>query len=422
MEQHQPQQQRQNEQDDEIQVIPRDHDDIQMEPLPKEDVIRELGEHPTNSEILRHEPAAFCSTMLDVEYAPREEKISGSLHPLKAFYDKATGPFSAFTFGADIWSTQYPVQLSFRLPTDLDRAHHVFLVTSTHLGWPRSWGHWSLYFQGYFFHLSARVPANVTQQSDPWEINSKAHKVPLELKVENLSAIDTEEYIRAKEEAWDKPFIAFQIGKTQYSYTQIERLARFTIERLATYDLFERNYQSFCMSMMYRVIMTKRDCSMFVGNKTQFVDWDLRGRHDMSTNPPHNRERGFLVRKPLTHKKMSSPWVPIWGHGKYIYKAKHIRILYEKGPLAMNAQDPTGNMNNFQYMWAKIKKDDQEFLQVKTPTLGRVLRELKQDIMAGRWKDAVRGREETLQEFRNDRALRKAAKVERRKNGDCFLW
>ena len=224
-------------------------------------------------------------------------------------------------------------------------------------------------------------------------------KAELTLRVEDLSTIDSDDYIKAQRIAPRKPSAAYEVGATQYSPQQLRSLAQYITTHLSTYDLLSANCQVFVVDLMDRAVMFRRDCSVFVGNKTQLVDWDLRGRHgdDEPARCPYNLERGFLVRKPTFPSSWSirsSIWYrvffPISGR-----KLRCIRTLYEKGPYVARSMDPSGKYGPLMWPCVVLKRDVLLYKQ----WWRRSTREFCEDMKAARFKRAFLGRDETEKEF-----------------------
>ncbi|MCJ1295622.1 hypothetical protein MMC34_007185 [Xylographa carneopallida] len=199
-------------------------------------------------------------------------------------------------FRHDLQSALYEYQLWSGLPEPTNHPKHVYVVTRPHIPFEVSRFHWSMYSQGCFYHLSARLPHNPTDQSDLSGCERKAPRVQLVLKVEDMSTIEFGHHIRATAEAARKPFVAYEVGSTQYDPEQIRALAAWIIASMRSYDLLLANFQVFTMSLVERTVMTRRDAAAFVGTKTQLVDWDLRNRDDEDVDPklryPYDLEHG----------------------------------------------------------------------------------------------------------------------------------
>ncbi|ROV94601.1 hypothetical protein VPNG_09202 [Cytospora leucostoma] len=167
--------------------------------------------------------------------------------------------------------------------------------------------------------------------------------------------------------------------------------------RYQGYDLLAGNCQLFALSLLSRTVMANGDCSIFVGSKTQLVEWDLSGRHRSPSQAiPRSIDLGFLVRKPRKPRKLtplSSFTSRLEFNGQSEIRA--IRILYEHGPLAPGAADPTGGRGTWAYMWYLTKE-----LGGVTKRQGkRACVEFIEDLKAGNYRDAFYGREALRQEL-----------------------
>jgi hypothetical protein len=255
---------------------------------------------PSNAIILGDASQDFARTADDLIL----EQLSREPGYLKKWEDWKENylfqPPTAYYMGDALYSVRYQRQIYAQLPLQLERSHHVYVVCSPHEGWPISTRHWSIYTQGFFFHLSANDARKATDGAGEDSSIGKEHnaKAPVSLREEDLSSSLTREYQQALAHAFEKPYIAFEVGKTQYSYQQIHKLAAWLIDRLQKYDLREANCQIFALALLRRTVMCQRDCSTFIGNKTQLVDWDMRIRHDPSQPTPASKQHGFLLREP----------------------------------------------------------------------------------------------------------------------------
>lgn len=264
--------------------------------------------------------------------------------------------------------------------------------------------HWSVYSQGYFYHLSARLPKNPTGQSTLSGLNNIAPRVQVVLKIEDLSTTDSVDYVKAAAEASTKPFVAYEMGSTQYNPEQLQTLAQWIITRLGTYDLLAANCQVFAMSLVNRAVMTARDCSAFVGNKTQLVDWDLRARHnndvDQVLRDPYDIDHGYLVTKP----KIRHGWSFRTGRPFFVLfpisgtKLQAIRRLYENGPSTsyMPKIDPAGKHSLLTYPFVQCKRS----FRYQGQWLRTAVREFGEDLVARQWGNAFRGRKETRDRYK----------------------
>ena len=342
-----------------------------------------------NASILGHGPSDFPPTAWDL-LVPRHQRLNKLLYKIKTRPD---------AFRVDLQVALYERQLAPNLPPRPASSEHVYVVTTPHVPREVSWRHWSVYHQGCFYHLSARFPKNSTEQSDTSGQVNKVAKAEVTLRVEDLSTIDSDDYIKAQRIASRKPFAAYEVGATQYTPQQLRSLAQYIIIELATYDLLKANCQIFAIELIQRAVMFRRDCSVFVGNKTQLVDWDLRGRcgDDKWTRCPYNIQRGFLIRQPTFPSSWSIRprfWLyvlfPVSG-----IKLRCLRALYEEGPYATYAMDPEGKYGPLIWPWVVLKRD----MPLYKEQWRRITREFCEDMKAGRFKTAFLGRDETMKEF-----------------------
>ena len=347
-----------------------------------------------NASILGHSPSDYPSTAWDL-LVPRHQRLNKLLCKIKTRPD---------AFRVDLQVALYERQLAPNFPPGPASSEHVYVVTTPHVPREVSRRHWSVYHQGYFYHLSARVPKKSTEQGDTSGLVTKGAKAEVTLKVEDLSTVDSEDYIKAQRTASRKPFAAYEVGATQYNPQQLRSLAQYIITELATYDLLKANCQVFAIELIERAVMFRRDCSVFVGNKTQLVDWDLRGRcgDDELARCPNNIQRGFLIRQPTFPSRWSirpRMWFyvlfPVSGT-----KLRCLRTLYEEGPYATYAMDPEGKYGPWIWPWVILKRDKFfKDMPLYKQWWRRSTREFYEDMKAGRFKSAFLGRDETTKEF-----------------------
>lgn len=379
--------------------------DIQLATVPtdgprvQEDEIHRVLDETSNANILKHGPADYLPCLSDIHLEPIQ--TSNIFKRMIEVFDSEVVQRLVERpefFRQDLLQAQYHAQLFPGLPDRMDQSRNVYVVTKPHRPFQVSRFHWSVYSQGYFYHLSARSPKNPTGQS-ALGLENKAPRAQIVLKIENLSTTDSADYVKAATEVSTKPFVAYEMGSTQYDPEQMHTLAQWIITRLGTYDLLAANCQVFVMSLINRAVMTARDCSTFVGNKTQLVDWDLRARHnddvDEVARNPYNIKHGYLVRKPRIRRDWSfrtgRPFFvlfPISGT-----KLKAISCLYETGPSisSMPKIDPAGKHSLFTYPFVQFKRSLPDQMQ----GLRTGVRELGEDLVARRWGNAFRGRKET---------------------------
>jgi hypothetical protein len=374
-------------------------------PIVQEDEIHRVLDETSNANILNHGQADYPPCLKDIYLEPIQTSnvLKRMIKVLDSEVVQRIGQRPEF-FRQDLQMALYQTQLFSGLPDRTSQSRHIYVVTQPHIPFEVSRFHWSVYSQGYFYHLSARLPKNPTEQSACLGLEKKTPRAQISLKIEDLSTTDSGDYVRAVTEASSKPFVAYEMGCTQYDPEQLQTLAQWIITRLGTYDLLTANCQVFAMSLVDRAVMTARDCSAFVGNKTQLVDWDLRARHnddvDQVARNPYDFAHGYLVRKPRIRRGWSfrtrRPFFvlfPIPGT-----KLRAIRRLYENGPSTsyMPKMDPTGKHGLLTYPFVQCKWSS----HFHTQWLQTAVRELGEDLVARRWGDAFRGRKETRDRFK----------------------
>ena len=184
-----------------------------------------------------------------------------------------------------------------RLAEPIPSSHDVFLVVR-----PRdtveppigSLKHWSFYCQGHFYHLSARgLHRDGVGKSSS---TSKSEGVSCQLTHENWNDQDRGAFETCSEAERRKPLVAFKVGQTDYRPYQILRLASWVIEQLPSYNLYDANCQHFVNSMVGRTVMRLCDRTVFMGSKTQIVDWSL-GREDQCH--VNSADGGWIIAPPL---------------------------------------------------------------------------------------------------------------------------
>ena len=330
------------------------------------------------------------------------------------------------SFRNDLQAALYERQLVRNLPPRTASSAHVYVVTYPHIPREVSTRHWSVYSQGYFYHLSTRRRPNnhstaQTQQSDASSRGEKAVGAGIYLKVEDFSAVAPGDLLEAERGLSRTPFVAYEMGSTAYAPPQLYGIAQAIIAELATYDLLKANCQVFAIQMIERVVMFRRDCAVFVGTKAQLANWDLlRGRggggssnnnnndDDGAQPPPHHHpnhiDQGFLIRKPIARRPRWSPRTrqpffilfPVPG-----VKLRAARNVYKERPSAFAyTLDPRGEHGMLTWGFVRGMREPVELVRVAGRCLRRAVRELGEVVVAGWWRDALLGRAGTKEEFR----------------------
>ena len=187
--------------------------------------------------------------------------------------------------------------LNARLADPFSNSHDVFLVVrlrDTVEPPIRSLKHWSFYCQGRFCHLSAReLRRDWVEKS---QSTNKSQGVLCQLTHEDWNNLDQATSETSSEAERRRPLIAFKVGQTDYRSYQILQLASWVIEQLPSYDIYNANCQHFVNSMVGRTVMRLCDRTVFMGSKTQIVDWTL-GRGDQCH--VNSADGGWIIAPPL---------------------------------------------------------------------------------------------------------------------------
>ena len=157
--------------------------------------------------------------------------------------------------------------------------------------------HWSLYSQGYFYHMFA--PELARESTRKSHNASKSRNAECRLRCEDMSAVDTIAYVKSKVSKLQKPLLAYKVGQTDYSSSQILQIAEWTVQQISIYRLLQANCQHFATTLVHRILMRVSDRAAFAGTATQIVDWDFR----RGTQPHVNGlEHGFVFAPPRPSK------------------------------------------------------------------------------------------------------------------------
>ena len=167
-----------------------------------------------------------------------------------------------------------------RLPPPSPHDHSVYLVTVPRGRWRYRFIHWSLYSQGYFYHLTATGSDALhymeakSGKTSPSQLN---RKIPVALKLQNVINPADADFILPTRKTEQIALQAYQVGYTRFTSEQIRRLATYIISELKSYNVFDDNCQLFAIALAQRTVMAQRNCSVFVGDMHQIAKWDSTG-------------------------------------------------------------------------------------------------------------------------------------------------
>lgn len=191
-----------------------------------------------------------------------------------------------------------------RLADPIPSSHDVFLIVRpSNMGWSSMWSsigslkHWSFYYQGHFYHLSAHGLRR--DYVGKGQSTSKSQGVSCQLTHEDWNDLDRGAFEASSEAEHRKPLLAFKVGQTDYKPYQILQLASWVIEQLDSYNLYDANCQHFASEMVGRTVMRLCDRTVFMGSKRQIVNWTL-GREDQ--RHVNSADGGWIVATPLPRK------------------------------------------------------------------------------------------------------------------------
>ena len=255
-------------------------------------------ENISNSEILGE----------DIEEVTRI-KLSEPYEALPAVFDFLTVPgimnrAAPFTY---LYSTiNSRSHLYNDLGAPLSSSHGIYVVRHDGLHPFGVRHHFSIYTQGHFYHLSApTLPVHLCgQRSNTFT----GPGVRPQLKHEDLSSYDTQDYMKYSSSPRKKVLEAYQIGQTDFTPEQVFRLAEWITQNMPHYKIFTANCQHFALSLLKRTVVRYGNRSSFVGTVAQIVDWDLRPDGLEHVNSVGN---GFLIGPPIPSKYCAWPFIDL---------------------------------------------------------------------------------------------------------------
>ncbi|KAI1629855.1 hypothetical protein EDD37DRAFT_70580 [Exophiala viscosa] len=280
---------------------------------------------PRNSEILGADLTDYPPALNDL-YS--ERPLGKWLDKVFALADSIPGLPPAWHNSLDLRSIDHSMQFHPGLPDPHppgDPYHDVYVVSVPHRKWPTSLKHWSLYTQGCFFHLIRKsAPELKMELVDVNTLDAKLAQLRDEIQgghFHNSAMMDRQAVDGLRPSRTNLPLTAYHVGQTVFNLEQLEKIARYTMSRIDTYSLFEKNCHAFTLSMMRRTVMTKRDGTIFTGTKVQIVNWDMRLK-GAGTNAydqylgflisgPRPGTSSFLPKKTKRDEMLTMPWIQV---------------------------------------------------------------------------------------------------------------
>ncbi len=363
------------------------------------------GWGPANSEILGPEVLELPPALDDMS---NDTPKGFRLRTLDEILDDLLMPIMppAWDNGKLLSGLRWLNQLDARLPLSSPQDHSVYLVTVPRGSMKYRFTHWSLYSQGYFYHLTAigsdalHYMEAKSGKTSPSQLNQK---LPVALKLQNVINPVDADFVPPTRKTQQIALQAYHIGYTRFTSEQIRRLATYIISELKSYNVFDENCQLFALSLAGRTVMAQRNCSVFVGDMHQIARWDSTG--GFGSERPFSKLTGYVLadaRKDDTERRTTSEWAKMsWRSIRLNRKAKAIAILYRDGEHAMGAFDPSGRREGIRYIMHLFCRD------LAPARSGEIWEDLKHR----RWRDAFFGR----LEWRKSSYIREVARA---RNGD----
>lgn len=288
-------------------------------------------------------------------------------------------------------------QLDARLPLSSPQDHSVYLVTVPRGKMKYRFTHWSLYSQGYCYHLAAigsdalHYMEAKSGKTSPSRLNQK---MPVALKLQNVINPVDADFVPPTRKTQQIALQAYHIGYTRFTSEQIRRLATYIISELKSYNVFNENCQLFALSLADRTVMAQRNCSVFVGDMHQIARWDSTG--GFGSERPFSKLTGYVLSD--ARKDHTVWWIAKdWRSLRLNRKAKAIAILYRDGERAVGAYDPSGRREGIRYFMHLLCRD---FPTAKA-------HEIWEDLKHRKWRDAFFGR----LEWRKSSYIREVARA-----------
>ena len=295
-------------------------------------------------------------------------------------------------------------------------SRHVYVVCNPHWPLPLYCDHWSLYTQGHFYHLTIDDLASCLLESATSTSKNTGRASKTILSHQDLSSKNTLDYKNYNDKRRKLGLIAYQVGKTNYTHDEIYKLASWIIKHIPIYSRFSNNCQRFVISLVDRIVMTKRDFATFVGNGIQLVEWDTaRSTWTSRSGNSHQScfQNGFEISSGVTEVSRFLSYPSIAEIINDFFGATSLSLaictMYRQGPRAINQ---SGLHAHSSQTWAGFRMSAGDFAECGR-YFNRVVQEFYEDIRDQKWKDALRGRKETEKEFKDLMA-------ERQKLGDTF--
>ena len=357
-----------------------------MDIQPPTTKVERRGRGLLNSEVLGPEALEFPPVLDDFGY---DTPQGFRLKTLDEILDDLINPIMplAWTNGKFLSGLRWLNPLDARLPPPSPHDHSVYLVTVPRGRWRYRFTHWSLYSQGYFYHLSAAGSDALhymeakSGKTSPSQLN---RKIPVALKLQNVINPADADFVLPTRKTQQTALQAYQVGYTRFTSEQIRRLATYIISELKSYNVFDDNCQLFALSLAVRTVMAQRNCSVFVGDMHQIAKWDSTG--GFGSERLFSKSTGYVLadaKDEYTNRRTTIETAKVsWRSIRLSSKASAIAILYRDGEYAVGAFDPSGQREGIRYIIYLFRRD---LATMRT-------HEIWEDFKQRRWRDAFFGR------------------------------
>ena len=173
---------------------------------------------------------------------------------------------------------------------------NVYLVCGRNSMVIEGFHHWTVLSQGHYFHLKAgkHEPENASHQTSLAEeftshtdffkrLCLSVPGAPISKDIVAIPDVSTPlpQDQRKRKKALTK-YIAYNVGKTSYTPSQIDQLSDEILRHMETvgrYSLFLNNCQHFAQTLVRRVVMVQRDPKAVCGTLSEISAWDQGNDH-----------------------------------------------------------------------------------------------------------------------------------------------
>ena len=259
-----------------------------------------LGSSPTSCEILSESHEIYPRTLEEIEQSHGQEFQHNKT--LEMRQTQVLPSLLANSNRGALTSVMTPFQLHSKLPDlgqDSKIDHDIYLCAVPYMLKGPSFVHWSIFSQGCFSHLRNKVDTkmDVSESLSLTELDAMLEVIKKDVALGRLHRRKSQRVFPRNMDARDfTPLLAVHVGQTRFDEKQITKVGHWVMAQISRYNLFSENCHFFALTLLWKIIMTKRDGTIFVGTRAQIANWDLRLKTQKEY--PYSQELGFLVSKP----------------------------------------------------------------------------------------------------------------------------